>query len=721
MREILFLFVIVSVTMTAVQATAQFNPESQIAQENQKPTIAITTFKHLSAYPENGWVAMSFSESLTVKLKRLYERFHVVERLRVYDVARERGLDPEDIPSAPPQQQREIGSMLGASYLIVGSVSLQGLADQPTTPVLANMRTVDVRTGEVQEATSVSGQMQEIFDLEIQLAFAFLKQIGVDITQAEQQQISIKETESLLAEKYYNLGNQHFYDGNLEAAEVWYKKAVDLTEGGYHREAALRWVEVLKGQKEGAHTEADARAVHDKAGQRIEVIETRQAQANEMYYEKAELHMLREEYRRAIAAYQSYVERVLPWQQVKWRAKSDTGDVVVDKENVYIYDVSLHQKQHGDRSVYQLSNLTKESGALQWKFERGFVWQPEVRDLFPPSPRVVSTKGFVYFQVGTVLYALDRETGSEHWKFEAGQDRKAPHQQVRTFMFVGGSVYFRAETGMLYALAADTGRLKWQLDTTGSSMEESYLRAPPVLADGVIYTNGYETDVRFSALEAETGKLLWSAPLLVAAVSRPIIQSGIVYVPARGGIYALSAESGKIKWQSDSFEPLGIAWGDNTLYLLTADHDLVALNAGTGKIQWRRERIGAWRVTTGDGLLLCQAPRKLSALSAETGEIQWEFEGQFHPKVRVQEGTVYLLSGNSFYALSHSTGEIQWQFTGVRFLMGYDVTADGTVYISSAEEGLFCPQSQASRGSPTRRSGRCSRGAGQSEAADGRI
>ena len=46
MREILFLFVIVSVTMTAVQATAQFNPESQIAQENQKPTIAITTFKH---------------------------------------------------------------------------------------------------------------------------------------------------------------------------------------------------------------------------------------------------------------------------------------------------------------------------------------------------------------------------------------------------------------------------------------------------------------------------------------------------------------------------------------------------------------------------------------------------------------------------------------------------------------------------------------------------
>jgi len=232
-------------------------------QPKEKPTIAVTTFENLSAFPENAWVAMSFAEALTVKLNKFYERFEVVERLRLYEVIRERGFDPEKIDSLEITEQRSVGELLGARYLILGSVSLQGLADEPQTHLLANMRTVDVRTGEIKEAASVRGQMREIFDLEIKLAFAFLKQVGVDITTAEEQQISIKETSSLLAEKYYNLGNQHFYDGNLEAAEAWYKKAVDITEGGYHQKAALRWVEVLKQQKERANTEADAKTVHE--------------------------------------------------------------------------------------------------------------------------------------------------------------------------------------------------------------------------------------------------------------------------------------------------------------------------------------------------------------------------------------------------------------------------------------------------------------------------
>ena len=72
---------------------AQQIPHGTPIEPEAIPTIAVTTFEHLSAYPENVWVSMSFSEALTVKLERLYERFRVVERIRVYELVREQGFD----------------------------------------------------------------------------------------------------------------------------------------------------------------------------------------------------------------------------------------------------------------------------------------------------------------------------------------------------------------------------------------------------------------------------------------------------------------------------------------------------------------------------------------------------------------------------------------------------------------------------------------------------
>lgn len=235
---------------------------------------------------------MSFSEALTVKLNKLYERFRVVERVRIYEVVREQGIDPEKMSGLETTKQQNIGSLIGANYLVLGSVSLQGLADTPQTQLMANMRTVDVRTGEIKESASISGQMQEIFDLEIKLALAFIKQVGIDITSAEEQQISIKETESLLAEKYYSLGNQYFYKGSMEAAEAWYERAVELLEGGYYREAALRRVETLKQQKAVAKDASERQKINEKAQKRISIIEQRQTETNEMFFEKAELYTL---------------------------------------------------------------------------------------------------------------------------------------------------------------------------------------------------------------------------------------------------------------------------------------------------------------------------------------------------------------------------------------------------------------------------------------------
>jgi TolB-like protein len=126
LTTILMLFLL---ALKASSTLAQPIPQVNLAPSKEKPTIAVTTFENLSAFPENAWVAMSFSESLTVKLKRLYERFIVVERLKVYEVIREQGFDPEKVDSLEATKQQKVGSLIGANYLILGSVSLQGSAE----------------------------------------------------------------------------------------------------------------------------------------------------------------------------------------------------------------------------------------------------------------------------------------------------------------------------------------------------------------------------------------------------------------------------------------------------------------------------------------------------------------------------------------------------------------------------------------------------------------
>ena len=68
MRRITVILSIFFVIIFYSELSAQQTPMP--TQLKAKPTIAVTTFEHLSAYPENAWVAMSFSEALTVKLKR---------------------------------------------------------------------------------------------------------------------------------------------------------------------------------------------------------------------------------------------------------------------------------------------------------------------------------------------------------------------------------------------------------------------------------------------------------------------------------------------------------------------------------------------------------------------------------------------------------------------------------------------------------------------------
>ncbi len=195
MRRATLTFVILLFLLSA--AFAQEAPKEQSEIQKGKPVIAITIFENRSQFPEDSWVAMSFSESLTDKLSKLTERFRVVERLKIYEVMKAQGISLEGIWKSI-QARIELGKSLQADYLVVGSVNIEG--ETPNAKLSATIHTLKLQTEQVKEATT-SGQVQQLFDLEEQLTLTFLMQMGISLTREEEQLLITRETTSLSTEK----------------------------------------------------------------------------------------------------------------------------------------------------------------------------------------------------------------------------------------------------------------------------------------------------------------------------------------------------------------------------------------------------------------------------------------------------------------------------------------------------------------------------------------
>jgi outer membrane protein assembly factor BamB len=385
--------------------------------------------------------------------------------------------------------------------------------------------------------------------------------------------------------------------------------------------------------------------------------------------------------------------------EVKWKADTFTrpffgGKVVVDEKAVYIHSNVISFSDETVLNLLSLFALTRENGKLKWKLEVS----EKATTQKTPSSDLVSAGDFVYFQAGDILYALEPETGTERWKFEAPQERKLENAY---FKVVERSIYFQSRTGMLYALSGDTGQLKWQLDMMGNL--PLVPETPLVISDGVIYINKYDPlrKLSFSALKAETGEVLWSAEQYLSADANVIIAHSTIYVSSVDGVFALDTETGKLKWQSNRFETHGIALKGSLLYTAAPfNGDLYAFDVATGEVRWKTHVHPAVELFTeympsrkplivvANSVLLYRTSENLYALSAETGEIQWEFGAQGIRAHTVEDSVVYLLLDDSFYALNLDTGKSRWQFTDIRSLQDYDVAEDGTVYISAAR-GVF--------------------------------
>jgi quinohemoprotein ethanol dehydrogenase len=148
----------------------------------------------------------------------------------------------------------------------------------------------------------------------------------------------------------------------------------------------------------------------------------------------------------------------------------------------------------------------------------GVAWTYEMRGDRGVEATPIIANGVMYVTSGwSIVHALDAASGKELWVYDPHVDRAndakgccdAVNRGVAVF---GDKVFVGVYDGRLEALDARTGKLVWSVATVDPSRPYTITGAPRV-ADGLVLigNGGAELGVRgyLSAYEAATGRLVW--------------------------------------------------------------------------------------------------------------------------------------------------------------------------------------------------------------------
>lgn len=217
---------------------------------------------------------------------------------------------------------------------------------------------------------------------------------------------------------------------------------------------------------------------------------------------------------------------------------------------------------------------------------------------------------------GREVAAFDRRDGALRWRFGYPPSVADDHRQGGCLR-VADLLLVPAWNGTLYALAAETGSLRWQY------RGRQPLRSTPALdGDRLYLASGAGT---LSALGLD-GSPLWEVDLGAPLLATPAVTpDGPVAVTRDGAVVALDRE-GRERWRRELNEtctygaPLYAA-GD--LYLGTAGGILWKLEAGSGRTLWRLEQpapLYATPLLAGGRLFFGDNDGLLHVVGADNGE-----------------------------------------------------------------------------------------------------
>ena len=248
---------------------------------------------------------------------------------------------------------------------------------------------------------------------------------------------------------------------------------------------------------------------------------------------------------------------IIKWEQLVGGITSKpfvSNDIVIascSNGDIYLFDKNSGEQLWSYKfpEVAVISDTNDDtvyiaSGDTCYKFnfrEKEIKWQYKTDSVITASPSLRNDIVYVGSWDGN-LYAVDSITGDLRWKFETGWGVDTTPANSN------GKVYFGSTDNNFYCLNEEDGRLIWYFNCKAAIHS-----SPVVYGEYVIFGSD---DGRLYALNKINGDLEWSyAPgysinnddvnnyITTPILSDPVVENSIVYISAKGTIYALDAQT----------------------------------------------------------------------------------------------------------------------------------------------------------------------------------
>jgi len=183
------------------------------------------------------------------------------------------------------------------------------------------------------------------------------------------------------------------------------------------------------------------------------------------------------------------------------------------------------------------------------------------------------------FSPGVVvsLYALNK-TGQQIWV----QDQLIKDRIVAPPLQTEENLYVATNDNYMLSLDPATGSEKWRFEAGNS------IYAQPVKDGDTLYVVSLDKEVH--ALNVLTGEQIWATELGSSIMNAPAINGKHIYVSSFDGtVYALDKLSGTEVWsfKTDGWMWAGPTFANGTIYFGDLEGTLYAVNGGSGQIEWK--------------------------------------------------------------------------------------------------------------------------------------
>jgi outer membrane protein assembly factor BamB len=329
------------------------------------------------------------------------------------------------------------------------------------------------------------------------------------------------------------------------------------------------------------------------------------------------------------------------------------------------------------------------------------LWSARLGQFISSSPAVVG--GIVY--VGTVtpsaraggaLHAVDGRTGEELWRIggESGDGF------VSSPAVSGGIVYVGSYYGDIVAASLD-GAERWRSGTDGGVV------ASPAVIDGVVYVG--DVSGVLHALDAQTGRIRWrfanDAPY-ERVIPSPSVSGDTVYIVSvarRPGtepvLYALATSTGEERWRFTAVDEGGVLGipvvAGGRVHVATLTGSILTLDARSGALLWSvdaGERPAMPLAVSDEGVFVAAEDGFVHAFRAATGDALWSVQVTdgvgFASPPTIADGVVYLGdAAGALHALDAASGRERW-VVETRSYRSAPAIIDGVIFISG-EDGFL--------------------------------